>query len=108
VITQNIDNLHELAGSRNVIELHGNAFRIRCMHCSEAITLERDRLEEMLELLKKVKNSRLGLLKVLSRYFTRCACGGRYRIDIVLFEEMLPQDELRRAYQQLDDCKALL
>ena len=108
IITQNIDNLHQRAGSRNVIELHGNAFRIRCMQCLKAITLEKDRLKEMVELLKINRTSRIKLLKVLSRYFPRCKCGSRYRIDIVLFGEMLPQDELSNAYKQLDNCEVLL
>lgn len=108
VITQNVDNLHQRAGSRNVIELHGNAFRIRCMHCAKTIILEKDRLKEMTELIKINKKSRYRLLKIFSRYFPKCSCGSRYRIDIVLFGEELPQDELSRAYAQLDKCKALL
>jgi len=108
VITQNIDNLHQQAGSRNVIELHGNAYRIRCSGCLKSITLEKDRLREMIELLKRKRDSRIQLLKVISRYFPRCSCGWRYRIDIVLFGEMLPEDELSRAYQKLKECSALL
>ncbi len=108
IITQNIDNLHQRAGSRGVIELHGNAFRIRCMRCQRTFIFERDRIKEMVDSLKESKGSRIKLFRVLSRYFPRCACGSRYRIDIVLFGEMLPQDELTRAYQQLDNCKVLL
>lgn len=108
IITQNIDNLHQRAGSRNVIELHGNAFRIRCTNCPKRITLEKDRLKEMVEWLKENRDSRIKILKILSRYFGRCSCGFRYRIDIVLFGEALPQDELARAYEQLDNCNALL
>jgi NAD-dependent deacetylase len=107
-ITQNIDNLHQMSGSRNVIELHGNAFRIRCMGCSKTIVFERDRLKEMMQLLQRSRNSRIKLLKVLSRYFPRCACGSRYRFDIVLFGEMLPERELSLAYKYLDNCKTLL
>jgi NAD-dependent deacetylase len=108
VITQNIDNLHQEAGSRNVIELHGNAHRIRCAGCSKTVTLEKDRMQEMVSLLKKNRGSRIKLLKVLSRYFPRCACGFRYRIDIVLFGEMLPEKELTNAYQSLGECRVLL
>lgn len=108
IITQNIDNLHQRAGSRNVIELHGNAFRIKCTNCSKEITLEKDRLKEMVEWLKINHDSRIKILKTLSRYFPRCGCGFRYRIDIVLFGEMLPEDELARAYEQLDSCNILL
>jgi NAD-dependent deacetylase len=109
-ITQNIDGLHQEAGSRNVIELHGNAFRIRC-NCAPDKTrvLAKDEIKEMIGLLKNHKNSRIKILRVLSRYFPRCLnCGCRYRIDIVLFGEMLPQDELSRAYKELNNCHVLL
>lgn len=109
VITQNIDNLHQVAGTRSVIELHGNSFRIRCAGCQRKISLEKDRVKEMVRLLERNRDSRIKLLKVLSRYCPRCSnCGSRYRIDIVFFGEMLPQDELTRAYKILDDCKILL
>ena len=108
-ITQNIDDLHRQAGSRNVIELHGNAFRIRCMKCCKTTVFEKDKIREMLGLLKINKDSYIKILKVLSRYFPRCAtCGLRNRIDIVLFGERLPQDELTRAYKELDNCSAFL
>jgi len=108
IITQNIDNLHQEAGNRNVIELHGNSFRIRCEACLKTLTLEKDRLREMVAWLKRNRDSKVKILKVLSRYFPRCACGGRYRIDIVLFGELLPQDELSRAYKYLDEADTLL
>jgi NAD-dependent deacetylase len=108
IITQNVDNLHQAAGSRNIIELHGNAFRIKCTGCPKAITLERDRLREMIKLLGTSVKSRIKLLRILSRYFPRCQCGSRYRIDIVLFGEMLPEDGLASAYKYLDSCRVLL
>jgi len=108
-ITQNIDGLHQEAGSRNVIELHGNAFRVRCTRCGKTRVLAKDEIKEMIGLLKDHKNSRIKILRVLSHYFPRCLnCGCRYRIDIVLFGEMLPEDALSRAYKNLDNCKVLL
>jgi NAD-dependent deacetylase len=107
VITQNIDNLHQQAGSRSVIELHGNAYCIRCIHCAKRIYFERDRIQEMITLLAENKKSRNALLKVLSRYFPRCDCGGRFRIDIVLFGEILPEQALQEAYAKLEDCSLL-
>jgi NAD-dependent deacetylase len=108
-ITQNIDGLHRQAGSQNVIELHGNAFRIRCIQCSNTVIFEKDKLREMIELFKINKDSYIKILKVLSRYFPRCVtCGSRYRIDIVLFGEMLPADELSRAWKELNNCDVLL
>jgi len=108
IITQNIDNLHRQAGNRNVIELHGNSFRIRCQGCLKKLTLEKDRLKEMVSWLKRSRDSKVKILRVLSRYFPRCACGGRYRIDVVLFGELLPQDELSLAYKYLDEADTLL
>lgn len=108
VITQNIDNLHKEAGNRNIIELHGNAFRIVCMGCRKKITLEKERIKQLIQLLKINQDSHFKILKVLSRYFPRCNCGARFRIDIVLFGEMLPEDELSCAYKELDKCNTLL
>ncbi len=109
VITQNIDNLHQEAGSRKVIELHGNAMRIRCMGCGKTFKFEKERLKEMAELLKKNMRSRMKLLRVLNRYFPHCKdCGSRFRIDIVLFGELLSEEELSAAYEQLADCDVLL
>ncbi|MFO7768437.1 MAG: NAD-dependent deacylase [bacterium] len=73
LITQNIDGLHEQAGSRDVIELHGNILRDRCHVCG----------------------SRRGP----GEDGPRCTCGGRYRPDVVWFGEMLPQQALERAFQ---------
>jgi NAD-dependent deacetylase len=109
LITQNIDNLHQLAGTRRISELHGNAFRLRCVGCGRKITLERERLQEMVQLLRANRDSRMKLLKILSRYFCRCAsCRSRYRIDIVLFGEELSQVELDLAYAFLDESYSLM
>lgn len=108
VITQNIDNLHQRAGSRNVIELHGNAFRLRCAVCGKKLLLEKDRLKELCSLLASNRTGRRGVLHSLARYFPRCACGRRLRIDVVLFGEILPEEELNAAFRQLDDCRTLL
>ena len=109
LITQNIDNLHSLAGTRKISELHGNAFRLRCTGCGHRISLERGRLEELVQLLRASRDSRMKILKILSRYFCRCAaCRSRYRIDIVLFGEELPQAELDLAYKFLDESSSLM
>jgi NAD-dependent deacetylase len=109
VITQNIDNLHQQAGARSVVELHGNAFRIRCQDCGIKVTLENDRIREMLELLRRARKSRTQVLRVLSRYCPRCSkCGGHFRIDIVLFKEALSEEVLNRSHELLNDCRTLL
>ncbi|HUP44839.1 MAG TPA: NAD-dependent deacylase [Thermoanaerobaculia bacterium] len=75
VVTQNVDGLHTRAGSRNVIELHGNLFRVRCTR--EETTAIREEAFETLP--------------------PQCACGAPLRPDVVWFGEMLPEEALARA-----------
>ncbi len=78
LITQNVDGLHQMAGSRNVIELHGNIQRVRCSVCGER-TLDWE--EDMLEV-------------------PRCKrCGGFLRPDVVWFGESLPVQALQAAVE---------
>lgn len=67
LITQNVDRLHRAAGSEDVLELHGNIHRNRCLDCGNI-----DYTEEFEEIPP------------------RCSCGGRLRPDVVWFGEMLP------------------
>ncbi|WP_297501660.1 NAD-dependent protein deacetylase [Thermococcus sp.] len=84
VITQNVDDLHREAGSKNVIELHGNIFQVRCSSCPYREDLkESGRLEEFL--------SMKGLPKCPE-------CGSLLRPDVVWFGEALPRDALERAF----------
>lgn len=77
LITQNVDNLHQLAGSQNVCELHGNIMRNRCVDCNKII---RDLEPEAAPVL------------------LRCECGGMIRPDVVWFGEMLPERALQTAF----------
>jgi NAD-dependent deacetylase len=70
--TQNIDGLHSEAGSRVVLELHGNAWRARCLDCGGR---------------EDVREKEAGARPPVCR-----ACGGLMRPDVVLFGEMLPED----------------
>lgn len=82
LLTQNVDGLHQLAGSRNVIDIHGNVFATRCMACGATGTLTRE------------------TLPALERA-PRCAtCSGILRPDAVLFEEMLPMDKVQRIQEE--------
>lgn len=78
VITQNIDGLHQLAGSRRVLELHGSIHRNHCMNCSRYYGLE-----QMLEL--------EGAVPLCP------ACGGIIKPDVVLYEEELDHEVLVEA-----------
>ncbi|MGE5308621.1 MAG: NAD-dependent deacylase [Deltaproteobacteria bacterium] len=110
VITQNVDDLHRRAGSRSVAELHGNCFRIRCPRCQSRIMLERERVAEMVKLLQMPsdKDEARSLAHIKDRYFPKCRCGGRFRTDVVLFGETLPEEEMEKAYRMLDGCCVLL
>ena len=76
VITQNIDGLHQMAGSKNVLELHGSIFRNYCMSCRKSYTAQEvQRCDGV----------------------PRCSCGGIIKPDVVLYEEGLDQNVLRSA-----------
>lgn len=87
VITQNIDNLHQVAGSQNVLELHGTLSRFYCPCCAEKFTLD-------------WVNSRNGVPK--------CHCGGVVRPDIVLYEEPLDDRIWQAAMQALAEADTLI
>jgi NAD-dependent deacetylase len=79
VITQNIDNLQNVAGSRNITEIHGNRAKVRCMECGQ-----RYRLESV-------------DLAVLP---PKCPeCGGTLKNDVVMFGEPIPGDALDACYR---------
>jgi NAD-dependent deacetylase len=83
LITQNVDGLHRAAGSRNVIELHGNIWRLRCVAC--------EREEE---------NHDAPLREIP----LRCACGGLLRPAVVWFGEPLPAEAMEQAAQAAWRC----
>jgi NAD-dependent deacetylase len=86
LLTQNIDNLHREAGSREIVELHGNVFRFKCFDNHHPI----DRLPESRE------------------EPPRCHCGSMIRPDVVWFGEALDVDDLDRAFRALTSCEAVL
>ncbi len=78
VITQNIDNLHQKAGSRKVLDYHGNAFKLRCVSCTARYE------PEEFDLLKMHRENRLPPI---------CPkCGAVIKSDIVHFNEPIPSD----------------
>jgi len=82
VVTQNIDGLHQLAGSKKVIELHGSIWRTRCVTC----------------------NSRFAISRTEERRSVCADCGDRLRPDVVLFGEMLPPGAFEMAAEQAAQC----
>jgi NAD-dependent deacetylase len=88
LVTQNIDGLHQAAGSRNVIELHGNIWRARCLNCGG-----RHHLSEL-----KFEN---GVPVCFD-------CGSILRPDVVLFGEMLPVGAFEAAALRAQACELCL
>ena len=87
VITQNIDGLHQKAGSRHVVELHGSVLRNHCMQCGKAYTAE-----EMAQ----------------SRGVPRCVCGGVIKPDVVLYEESLNGADIEEAVRLIENAEVLI
>jgi len=80
LVTQNIDGLHQKAGSRDVIELHGNIWRARCVACSSRYDISTKRPDACLE------------------------CGDALRPDVVLFGELLPPGAFEVATERASKC----
>lgn len=84
LVTQNVDGLHGLAGSRDVIELHGSVWRARCLKCHARTNLRESDHQE-------------GVPACLE-------CGSPMRPDVVLFGEMLPVGAFENAAQRAQAC----
>ncbi len=83
LVTQNVDGLHQCAGSRKVLELHGNLQRTKCFDCGDVVATSDDIETEP----------------------PRCPrCGGLLRPDVVWFGELLPSDLLLQSMQAAREC----
>lgn len=82
LITQNVDDLHRRAGSRRLVELHGNIMRSYCLDCGAEAT-----------------EAALDAADAEERPVTCSHCGGLLRPDVVWFGEMLPADAMEAAHQ---------
>lgn len=87
VITQNIDGLHQAAGSRNVYELHGSVHRNYCMQCGKFYDFE------------YIYNS---------EEIPRCSCGGMIKPDVVLYEEGLDETTVNEAVRHICNADTLI
>ena len=87
VITQNIDGLHQMAGSKEVLELHGSIHRNYCERCGKFYGLEAVSQAEKVP---------------------RCSCGGTIKPDVVLYEEGLDQKTLQKAVQYIRQADVLI
>ncbi len=94
VLTQNIDNLHQRAGSRNVMEYHGNINKLRCISCSSRCNRDDYDLEKM-----KEENTLPPLCP---------GCGHPLKTDVVYFQEPIPQDVAYQSYLEAQKCDVML
>lgn len=92
VITQNIDFLHQRAGSREIVELHGTYKTLTCMDCHQQI--------ERRDIIKKIMDPAI--------HIPRCQCGGTYQPDVVLFHQVLDPAILHRAEKLASECNTLI
>ena len=86
LITQNVDGLHDLAGSKNIVKLHGDIWTLRCVKCGR----------------EKVERAELNELPPY------CACGGMLRPGVVWFGEMLPEGAMERASDAVRNADVLI
>lgn len=87
IITQNIDGLHQLAGSKEIIELHGSIMRNYCERCAKFYSLE-------------------DILKLDN--VPKCSCGGIIKPDVVLYEEPLLETNIIKAIIALQEADLLI
>lgn len=118
LITQNVDNLHRKAGSRNVIDLHGVLHQVRCLGCDQ--TIARDGMQRCLETRNPDWQSDIAsygpdgdtiLQKDAVHSFDvpDCdRCGGILKPDVVFFGEPVPQERVQQAHRHLAQSDALL
>ena len=87
VVTQNVDGLHTMAGSQNVYELHGSIYRNFCMKCGRSYTAEYVKASDGIP---------------------HCSCGGTIKPDIVLYEEALDDQTIRKASEAVTEADMLV
>lgn len=90
IITQNIDNLHQKAGSRNVIEVHGHIRQATCVRCYRVVSTD------------TIVNQLLGGVPRCDR------CGGVLKPNVILFGEQLPFAEIAAARREAQQCDVML
>lgn len=87
IVTQNIDGLHQKAGSQNVLELHGSVLRNYCMKCGKFYNAE---------------------FVFTSKEVPRCSCGGVIKPDVVLYEEALNDEILNKSISAIRNADLMI
>jgi NAD-dependent SIR2 family protein deacetylase len=117
LITQNVDRLHQAAGSKQVIDLHGRLDMVRCMSCE--LRISRQEMDEMLQALNPSirKDDTFEFtpdgdaeVEVAPNFVvpTCPSCGGILKPDVVFFGESVPTDRVDEAMNALAEAEALL
>lgn len=86
IVTQNIDGLHQTAGSKMVLELHGSVKRNYCMKCHKFYEVE----------------------DIMQNSIPRCSCGGIIKPDVVLYEEALEEKTINQAIKAISEAETLI
>ena len=86
IVTQNIDGLHQKAGSKNVIELHGTTLDNHCMDCNKYYSLD----------------------DIDKNGIPKCSCGGIIKPDVVLYEEALNDKDVEMAIEKISEADTLI
>lgn len=89
IVTQNIDGLHQLAGSKVVYELHGSVHRNFCMECSKFYDANY-------------------MVKFKDKGIPKCSCGGTIKPDVVLYNEGLDSDTIENSVKAISSCDTLI
>ncbi|WP_309980221.1 NAD-dependent protein deacetylase [Arthrobacter oryzae] len=124
LITQNVDRLHEDAGSVNVVDLHGRFDRVACLACARRYTrtllaglleelnpgfLEQALADGVVEMAPDADATVEDSALIRSFVVAHCpACGGTLKPDFVYFGENVPKDRVERSYAMVDDAGALV
>jgi NAD-dependent deacetylase len=123
LVTQNVDGLHHAAGSRNVVELHGNPREGECVSCRAVFELERERAGVAERSRSKdgfwedggwIAAPRLPMAEVEARLAAapdgvpRCECGAPLKPAVVFFGEMLPRRAITRAVELAREADYML
>lgn len=87
IITQNIDGLHEKAGSKKVLQIHGTIYKNHCLNCHKFYEAE---------------------VVFNSKGIPRCSCGGIIKPDVVLYEENLDENMIIKAIDAIKNCDLLI
>jgi NAD-dependent SIR2 family protein deacetylase len=118
LVTQNVDGLHQAAGSRNVIDLHGRVDVVRCLQCEAELPRERVQAELVacnpdfiaLDAVEAPDgDAALDGIDFAAFEVPACAvCGGLLKPDVVFFGESVPAERVQRAFAALEQADAML